>query len=431
MHWLERRRLTEFLKTSMWVVPVVAMIAALILAPATRYLNDVFNLAFSKFGLQGARASMALIAGAMLSFVVFFFSVLLLTVQMASGNLSPRIIARPFRSTVVKVSLGLFVFTFVYATSVLGRLEEQVLQFPVFLTLVLCIASVATFLFVVENISKQLRPVTVVTNVAQEGLAVIQKTYPRKFEKTVATPSSDVADERNGYRSLHHQGRPGVIIAIDEMGLMHLAIRNDCVIELIPQVGDFVSTGIELLRVYGKSDDISDLRLNRSVAVGAERTMEQDPAFAFRIIVDVAEKALSSAINDPTTAVLAIDQIQVLLQAVGMRNLNTGRVMDVAGNVRLQYRTPDWEDFVLLGATEIRQYGATSIQVMRRLRAMLEELMGTLPAERIPALEMQLGLIHASNERQFTDRTDREWAEEPDSQGLGGQLRRKAPGDGC
>src|SRR5690349_1610039 len=178
MSWLQRKQLRAFLKASLWVIPVFAMIAAMICAPLTRHLNDTLELPLLDFGLQGARAAVTVIAGAILTFVVFFFSVLLLTVQIASGNLSPRIIARPFRSAVLKVSLGLFVFTFVYATSLLGRLEERVMQLPVFLTLMLTILSIGVFLFVVEYVGKEMRPVTIMTKVAQEGLAVIQDTYP-------------------------------------------------------------------------------------------------------------------------------------------------------------------------------------------------------------------------------------------------------------
>ena len=423
MSWLQRKQLRAFLKTSLWVVPVIAMLLAMICAPLTRDLNDTLELPLLDFGLQGARAAVTVIAGAILTFVVFFFSVLLLTVQIASGNLSPRIIARPFRSAVLKVSLGLFVFTFVYATSLLGRLEERVLQLPVFLTLMLTIVSIGVFLFIVEYIGKELRPVTVVTKVAQEGLAVIQHTYPRAWAGASSTrPSIATVRTQNNCRSVSHQGHPGVIIAFDAPGLVELAKRNACIIELLPRVGDFVAAGTQLFRVYGGAGGITERELRRSIALGAERTMEQDPAFAFRIIVDVAAKALSPAINDPTTGVLALDQIEFLLHEVGMRDLSTGTVYDDGGNLRLVYRTPDWEDFVWLAVTEIRHYGANSVQIMRRLRAMLEELIRILPRERAPLLQAQLELVHASVERQFSDTPDREQAEVPDSQGLGGRL---------
>jgi uncharacterized membrane protein len=149
--------------------------------------------------------------------------------------------------------------------------------------------------------------------------------------------------------------------------------------------------------------------------------VEQDPAFAFRIIVDIASKALSPAINDPTTAVLAIDQIHHLLRSVGRRCLDEGLRYDEAGSLRLIYRTPNWEDFVCLAVTEIRQFGGGSIQVVRRLRAMLENLCEVLPADRAVLLREELALLRRSAERLFPDPEDRLLASVSDSQGVGGK----------
>ena len=104
--------------------------------------------------------------------------------------------------------------------------------------------------------------------------------------------------------------------AFDVVGRTELARRRDCLVELV------------------------------SVALGPERTIEQDPAFALRIIVDIGSKALSPAINDATTAVLAIDQLHHLVHKLGLRRLDTGIVRDREGRVRLRYRAPEWEDFV-------------------------------------------------------------------------------------
>jgi uncharacterized membrane protein len=144
----------------------------------------------------------------------------------------------------------------------------------------------------------------------------------------------------------------------------------------------------------------------------------------FRILVDLAAKGLSPAINDPTSAVLAIDQIHNLLRAMGKRNLAPGRAHDATGRARLFYRTPGWEDFVQLAVTEIRQYGATSIQVVRRLHAMLENLIQTLPSERSAALQAELAAIQQSTEQCFWRPEDRALAAISDSQGIGGAHER-------
>ncbi len=172
------------------------------------------------------------------------------------------------------------------------------------------------------------------------------------------------------------------MLAFDIEGLVSKAQRADYVIEMVPQVGEFVAVGEPLFRVFQGGTGVDVPGLRNSIAVGQERTMEQDPALAFRIMVDIANKGLSPAINDPTTPVLAIDQIHQLLRNVGGRELDDDRVRDASGRVRLVYRTPAWEDFVRLAVTEIRHFGGESIQIARRLRAMLEDLIRTLPGER-------------------------------------------------
>jgi uncharacterized membrane protein len=420
MFWLSRKRLRAFLKNSLWVVPVFSMIAALIASPLTRHWNSRVEVRLLGFGLVGARATLGMTAASMLSFVVFFFSVLLLTVQIASAGLSPRIIARPFQSGVLKACLGLFVFTFMYGTAILGRLEDRVLEIPVFISVVLTIVSIGAFLFVVEFFGKQLRPGTVVANVAREGLRVIRAAYPLPWSGPASSPTNPLP-QKGFSRSIPLRGASGVVIAFHLDRLFGLAVRHDCIIELVPQVGDFVAAGAPLFRIYAGGGRMKSRQLRNAILLGRERTLEQDPAFAFRMIVDIGEKALSPAINDPTTGVIAIDQIQSLLMEVGQRDLSTGTVLDRDGQLRVVYRTPNWEEFVSLAVSEIRQYGGGSVQVVRRLRSMLVSLIEVLPPPRIPALEEQLELLSAAIERSFYDPRDRIRAAVPDSQGLGAE----------
>ena len=141
---------------------------------------------------------------------------------------------------------------------------------------------------------------------------------------------------------------------------------------------------------------------------------------AFRIILDIALKALSPAINDPTTAVLAIDQLHRLLRSVGKRNLRTDNIIDKSGKLRVIFRTPNWEDFVNLACTELRRYGADSIQVVRRLRAMIENLILTLPEDRHSALQAQLALLDHVIKDIYSLPEELALARATNSQGLGG-----------
>jgi uncharacterized membrane protein len=192
------------------------------------------------------------------------------------------------------------------------------------------------------------------------------------------------------------------------------------VVAFIPVVGDFVGKDEPLFALYGNASCIDENILLSSIDFGVERTLEQDPTFAFRIILDIALKALSPAINDPTTAVLAIDQIHSLLRSAGKRNLRTDNIIDASGKLRVILRTPNWEDFVNLACTELRRYGADSIQVVRRLRAMIENLICILPEDRHAALQGQLALLDHTIEAIYTLPEELALARATDSQGLGG-----------
>jgi uncharacterized membrane protein len=255
---------------------------------------------------------------------------------------------------------------------------------------------------------------------AKLGREVIKNVYPQRLSEWEGTKPQPAKALPGEARCAIPNLREGVVLAFDPEGLVSLAQRADCVIEMVPQVGDFVAADQPLFRIFGDGAPPA-AAFYQSVAVGPERTLQQDPAFAFRIMVDIASKGLSPAINDPTTAVLAIDQIQYLLRHIGSRHLDQGQVRDAQGTVRLLYRTPNWEDFIYLAVTEVRQFGGTSIQVARRLRAMLQDLIQTLPEERAAVLRLELSLLERSARRFFVEEEDRAMADVSDLQGVGGK----------
>ena len=263
-------------------------------------------------------------------------------------------------------------------------------------------------------------PVRQLASVAHTGRRIVEAVYPQRLGPMDQAEAEESPPVPKIPFTEVLQKSDGVLLAFDFKGLLELARKHAIAIELVPRVGDFVSRESTLFRVYGGTR-VPEGALRRSVAFGAERTMEQDPLFAFRIVVDVACKALSPAVNDPTTAVLALDQLHHMLRAVGRRRLDSGLVRDAEGALRLVYRTPDWKDFVGLAVTEIRLYGKDSIQVARRLRAMLEDLIGVLPPGRRARLARELELLKRSVQRGFLEPEDRELADRGDSQGMGGE----------
>ena len=139
-------------------------------------------------------------------------------------------------------------------------------------------------------------------------------------------------------RTILHRGKSAIVVAVNVEALLAEAEKAKGVIEFGPQVGDFVGSAEPLFILHSGADAIDERKLRASVVLGDERTMQQDPLFAFRILADIAIKALSKAINDPTTAVLALDQLHRLLHSAGTRNLRTDQILDRAGRLRVIFR---------------------------------------------------------------------------------------------
>jgi uncharacterized membrane protein len=418
MTWLQRYHVRHYFSNSIWILPFLGMMAALGLVRFLHWVEEVTHWE-SSLAPETVRAVLGTMASSMFTFIVFVCSALLVAMQLASGQLTPRIIALLFKDPVTKVALTVFVFTFTFSLEVLVRIDTSVPLLTAQVAAYSCVASLGVFLYLIDHVGKALRPSGALRFVTQAGRKVIESVYPHRLTLSREPPPVPAAVLHGKPAQTILNLRDGVVLAADIKGLVTLAQRADCVIEMVPQVGDFVANGDPLFRVFQGGATLPAGALHQSVALGQERTLEQDPAYAFRIIVDIASKGLSPAINDPTTAILAIDQIHHLLRNVGGRQLDTGQVRDTAGRLRLVYRTPDWEDFVQLAVTEIRQYGSESIQVARRLRAMLENLIQTLPAERPALLREELDVLHRTAERFFPEPEDRALADVSDSQGLG------------
>jgi uncharacterized membrane protein len=418
MNWLLRYRIRFYVHNSIWLLPALSIVAAVLAVKVLTKHQEIlgWQLAMSP---ETGRILMGTIAASLFTLVVVSLSALLLAVQLASVQLTPRIITFVYRSRIRKFSLVAFVFTFTFSLAVLIRIEDSVPWLMSYAAAYGFLLSLALFLYFIDGMGKTLRPSTALRAVAMNGRHVIRTVYPNPFDNDQAPPK--VVKRLVGIpRRIVLNHEDGVVLAFDLKGLVSRAQRGNCVIELVPEVGDFIAAGDPLFRVFEGGDDLPSDALRNSVALGQERTLEQDPMFAFRIIVDIASKALSPAVNDPTTAVLAIDQIHHLLRDVGSRYLAEGREVDRAGQLRLAYRTPNWEDFVNLAVTEIRLYGRDSIQVMRRSRAMLENLIETLPERRRALLSKELHLLECSATRTFPDLHDQALAQISDLQGLGG-----------
>ena len=249
---------------------------------------------------------------------------------------------------------------------------------------VLVLASVGLFIFYIHHVSNMIRVATIITNLRSESQTVLDRRYPA--DQPPAGPTPDVGT----LRAIVAAPGPGVLVSVNEGDLAQLAERAHCVLVLATRVGDFVPEGAPLVRIYCGRDgtgDINESPVLAAVAQATERTMEQDLAFGFRQLVDIAERALSPSTNDPTTACQAIDALHDLLRRLCTRRLPSGRHYDRDGSIRLIIPQYSFADFVDLAVREIWRYGSDSSQVPERIKTMLDDLSRAALPEHHPVLQ--------------------------------------------
>jgi uncharacterized membrane protein len=316
--------------------------------------------------------------------------------------------------------LASFIGTFSFAYALLRRVgPTSVPSLGVSLAGVAVAISLVLFLLYLDRFIHRLRPVAVAALVARAGRDVLIALDARRRPTAGAAPGP-VA--RNGQAIAVATPCAGVLQAVDLKGLVRLGRRRDVTFALHYTVGDYVPEGATLLSVLGGDGAATTAKRAQGLfALGTERTIEQDPAFALRIIVDIAIRALSPAVNDPTTAVQLLDHVQALLQLAGEQALDERlELCDELGVVRVVSPLRGWEAFLALGVTEIRQYGATSTQVTRRLEAMYQHLLTTVAPEHRAAVAAEAARLDADLDALWSDPDRRAYAGTPDRQGIGG-----------
>jgi len=411
--------------------PLLYAAAAVVLGVTVPRLEAYFLPNFPPiFDAASAIAVLGSIAAGMLPLTGLVYSLAFVLVQFSATAYSPRLVSWLAGSAFMSHALGIFTATFIYSLAALGWVNRggtgKVPMLTVWFAIALLLASVVFFVMLVERL-EMLQISRVLAWTGDQGRTVIARDFAPLDRPGGPSRNADAPDELPAVRQvLVHRGGPAVIQAIDVERLVALAAKEDVVVAMALAVGDTVMDGMPLLRVHGGSRPVADDRLRALVRLGAERTFEQDPKYALRILVDISIKALSPAINDPTTAVQALDQVEDLLLRLGRTSLSAGRLRDDRGDLRLTFPVPSWDDFLVLAFDEIRFCGESSIQVMRRLRALLHGLIEQVPPARRPALERYLARVDSGTHRAFVDEEDRRDALEEDRQGLGLSRQRRA-----
>jgi uncharacterized membrane protein len=400
-------RIADVLRSAIWLVPTLCVAVAILLAVA---LVEVDTNLGPSGGLLlfpgppgGARSFLSSIVTAMISFTGTVISITIVVLQLSSGQFSPRVLRHFLRDRTIQFSLGIFVATFAYSLVVLRAVKggsgtgqaNFVPRVAVTGAFVLVLASVGMFIAYIGHVTNMIRVANIIVSIGADTRDVLTRPDPG------GPPDGD--DPASPCRGTIPSPRPGVVVSVNTARLVSLAAERDCVLRLTVRIGDFLPEGAVLLEVHGDAGapvpaadpvDAADAdwrrwtaAVCRYVAFDAEPTMEQDTAFGFRQLVDIALQALSPSVNAPTTAAQVIDETHDLLRRLVTEPRRGGCYRDEDGEVRLVVPQYDIDDYLRLVIREIWHYGHDSPRIPERLRRMLDDLHAAARPEYHPSID--------------------------------------------
>jgi uncharacterized membrane protein len=368
-------------------------------------------------GVTGSAASVQTIltvaSTALVTLTSVVLSLTLVAVQLAMGQFSPRIVRAILNDRRSQFAIGLFIGTFAYSMTVLRVVNGKssaggpVPGIAVVADFALILSAIVTLVLYVHHTAQSIRVGGLIGRVADETRDEVERLFP-------------VGEEPEGDPNVVRAPEYGVVVKLHHRILVTIAEEADCVLDMVPAMGDFVPRGAPLFRVRGSLPEAQRDAVALSVIVERERTHEFEPAFGIRKLVDIAERSIyASPFQDPTTTVQAVNAIHDILRRLAACDFPSGVFRDSTGRPRLVERVMTWDGYVRLAFDELRLAGAGSPQVARRMRAALEDLKDVASPERRPPLDRQLALLEAAVRRAFDDEADVDAALVPDMQGIG------------
>ena len=410
-----------------WLIPMVYLVVSIIAALTLPRLEHAYLPQYiDTMSVGSATASFSSIASGMLALMGIVFAIAFVMVQFNAVAYSPRLVIVLANTPALFHAMGIFFATFVYSLGALAWTDRNgsgvVPFFSTVLVLALSIVSMMAFAWLIKSLNS-LQIHNVLRAIGDNGRVVIGAMF--KPIETHASPDQTNAlgeFERLGPvgQTVTYSGRPLAVARFEIGKLVALARSSGAIVVLDCGVGDTLIDNMVVLRVYGARALLPEAALMAAVHLSTARTFEQDPKYAIRLLVDIAIRALSPAVNDPTTAVQALDQIEDLLRRLGRLELDASHVRDADGALRVVIPMPLWRDYLSLSFDEIRIYGTNSVQVMRRLRAALTGLAENVASDaRRDEVRRYLQHLDLGVANSALDGEDQAMAQTEDRQGLG------------
>ncbi len=364
------------LQYSLWFLPGVIVASAIALAQILVRADDLVPLhVFARWpqlfaaDAEGARAVLSVLATSAITVAGVTFSVTVVVLALAASQYTSRVLRTFMRSRATQLVLGFFVGMYGYAVVLLRAVsKESVPALAVVGGLVLAVAGAVVLVAFIHHMADSIQVASILCRIAQDTRQAIDAEFPdRAPASNEPLPGADAPAQR--WRPIPSH-RTGYVQRIDVAGLVKLARRNGEVIRIERDVGEFVAEGAPLAWVrHSPPSEVPDRAVRRAFATGSFKTVDQDPRFGVDEIVDIAVRALSPGINDPTTASMCLDYLGALLGVLGCRRIRTRR--DVPGAL-IAREAPGFDAFVEAAYAPILRYAGPHEPLYDRALASLE-----------------------------------------------------------
>ncbi len=418
----------DAIRTQLWPIPTVGVVAALLLGVGLPELDAAVSGDLSPavsdwlFGgdAGAARTLLATIASSLITVTALTFSLTVVTLQLAGSQFSPRLLRSFTTDRVVQVTLAIFLATFTFALTVLrtvrsadeGGQSEFVPKFAVTVAFLLAVASVIALVLFLAHLTELIRVEAMVRNVHREASSTMQAML-RERDSAVGDRPTTLRPPVDAVRLLVHSD--GFVTRIEQQRLLHVAVDEGAVFRIDVNPGRYVVHGTPLGTAwpvdggsFGReaADRIVD-RVTGCVQLGFERTKPQDVGLGLRQLADVASKALSPGINDPTTAIHTLGHISSILCDLTDRDLGPELLSDEDDQARVELDRPDLASYVDLGLSQPRRYGAEDPQVLERIGLVLLDLSHRVAPDQRRVVHNHLERLRATIDEQPFDSAER------------------------
>lgn len=375
-----RESLWDRTRTAVWFLPSIAATLALVAALALIQVQPARHSSLAQLAWPGDRTAasnmLQVVAGSVMTVTSLTFTLVVIALQLASQQYSPRLLREFARDRVIQAILAILVATFVFAATTLRGLEAMrpLPSYAVLVGYLLGMASIAALLVFIGHIARILRIDSMMVAIADQTRSAIDAFYPPY--------GADLPDQVDGPADEAARpvpaGRSGFIRSVDPERLVAAAQEMEVIVEILVRAGDHVVAGTPLARATGSTrpdgDRDMDDAVRAAVGIGFERSLEEDPAYGFRQLTDIAVKALSPAINDPATAAHAVGHMADLLTRLIDRRLGDTAHAAASGVPRVLVPDRDLRYYLDGACGQIRRYGADEPTVLVALLRMLRDV---------------------------------------------------------